>query len=63
MNWELTITGCIILAAAMFVVRAIVNAIRGKSRGGCGPKCGKCGTVETPLVKGRIGLPQVPSGS
>jgi len=45
------------------VVRAIVNAIRGKSGGGCGPKCGKCGTVETPLVKGRIGLPQVPSGS
>jgi len=63
MNWELTITGLIVVAAAIFVARAIVNSIRGKSRGGCGPKCGKCGSVEVQPVPGRIGLPQVPSST
>jgi hypothetical protein len=61
MNLQLSLTLIIISVAAAFVLRAIVNALRGKGKGSCGPKCGKCVAPQPAVVPGRIALPQVDS--
>lgn len=62
MDWQLTLTGLIVLVAAAFVLRAVLRPLLGKGRGGCGTACGKCAAPEPPPTPGRINLPQLPSG-
>ena len=57
---QLAITGLIVLAAAAYVVRAVLRPIFGRGKAGCGTGCGKCAAPETPPPPGRIGLPQLP---
>jgi FeoB-associated Cys-rich membrane protein len=57
---QLAITGAIVLAAAAYVVRAVLRPIFGRGKVGCGTGCGKCAAPEPPRPRGRIGLPQVP---
>jgi hypothetical protein len=59
-EWQFAITAVLVLAAASFVVRAILRLLFGRAKAGCGSACGKCATPEPPPPPGRIGLPQLP---
>ena len=61
MSWQLLITVIIVAVAFGFVVRAVIRALLGRGRAGCGSGCGKCSVPEPASKPGRIGLPQLPS--
>ena len=61
MDWQLLFTIAIVLAAAAYVLRAVIRAAIGRGRAGCGSGCGKCAAPSPPATPGRIGLPQLPS--
>lgn len=60
METQLAITGLIVLAAAVYVARAVLRPIFGRGKVGCGTGCGKCAALEPPPKPGRMGLPQLP---
>jgi hypothetical protein len=62
-DWQLLVTGFIVLAAGLYVLRAVLRPLLGRGQGRCGSGCGKCSAPEAPVAPGRIGLPQLPSGA
>jgi hypothetical protein len=61
LDWQLAITGVIVLAAVAYIARSIVRAMLGRKAGGCGLGCGKCEPPAAQETPGRIPLRQFPS--
>lgn len=60
-DWQLVLTVAVVIAAAAYVLRAVLRPLLGRGGAGCGSGCGKCTAAEPKPIPGRIGLPQLPS--
>jgi hypothetical protein len=57
--FQLLVVGLVVLAAALYLVRAMWKAMVSKTGTGCGSGCGKCSApIPEPKQEGRFPLPQ-----
>jgi hypothetical protein len=59
LDWQQALTAIAVVTAGVIVLRAAVQTLSAKGRGGCASGCGKCAVPEPSAQPGRIRLPQI----